>query len=97
MPGPRSAHGPISKKTRQDSMKVLGRLIGDIFETYRLQMMVVFVGIVVSVLANVQGTMFMQTLIDDYITPMLQKGGGDFGPLANASFSIPILYDSCAF
>ena len=36
----------------------------------------------VSVLANVQGTMFMQTLIDDYIMPMLGQDNPDFGPLA---------------
>ena len=40
--------------------------------------------IFVSVLANVQGTMFIQKLIDDYIAPMLTQEVPDFEPLAMA-------------
>ncbi len=40
--------------------------------------------ILISVLANVQGTLFIQRLIDDYITPMLVADTPDFGPLAGA-------------
>ena len=41
--------------------------MGYIFKNYRIHIIVVVIGIVVSVLANVQGTMFMKTLIDQYI------------------------------
>ena len=40
--------------------------------------------ILISVICNVQGTMFMQTLIDDYIVPMLKDGSRDFSGLAHA-------------
>ena len=38
-------------------------------------------GIIVSVLANVQGTLFIQSLIDDYITPLMNTSSPDFTPL----------------
>ena len=67
--------------------KMLGRLMGYIFKNYRIHIIVVVIGIVVSVLANVQGTMFMKTLIDQYIMPMLQSETTDFRPLAMAILS----------
>ena len=45
----------------------------------------------VSVLANVQGTMFMKTLIDQYIMPMLQSETPDFHPLAMAILRVACL------
>ena len=52
----------------------------------------VVIGIVVSVLANVQGTMFMKTLIDQYIMPMLQSETPDFHPLAMAILRVACFY-----
>ena len=60
--------------------KILKRLVGYIFQFYGVQMVIVFVCILISVLANLQGTMFMKTLIDEYIDPMLKSGSKDFGP-----------------
>ena len=45
-----------------------------------------------SVLANVQGTMFIQSLIDDYIAPMLTQDVPDFSPLAGAIARVACLY-----
>lgn len=42
----------------------------------------VLVCIIISVLANVQGTMFTQSLIDDYIVPLTKTAHPNFGPLA---------------
>ena len=58
--------------------KMLGRLMGYIYKNYRIHIIVVVIGIVVSVLANVQGTMFMKTLIDQYIMPLLKAETPDF-------------------
>jgi ATP-binding cassette subfamily B protein len=44
-------------------------------------MIIVFICIIVSVLANVQGTLFIQSLIDDYITPLMNTSSPDFTPL----------------
>ena len=72
--------------------KMLGRLMGYIFKNYRIHIIVVVIGIVVSVLANVQGTMFMKTLIDQYIMPMLQSETPDFHPLAMAILRVACFY-----
>lgn len=55
-------------------------------------MIIVFVCILISVLANVQGSLFIQNLIDDYITPMIQSGSRDFGPMLGAILRVAIFY-----
>lgn len=73
-------------------MKTLKRLIGIIFRKYKIQMIIVFLCIIVSVLANVQGTLFIQNLIDDYITPMLSQSNPDFMPLLGAIVRVAFFY-----
>lgn len=72
--------------------KILKRLVGYIFQFYGVQMVIVFVCILISVLANLQGTMFMKTLIDEYIDPMLKSGSKDFGPLLGAILKTACFY-----
>lgn len=68
------------------------RLMGYLFKTYKFHCMLVFVFIIISVLANVQGTMFMKNLIDEYITPFLLSDTPDFGPLARAIGRVAAFY-----
>ncbi len=72
--------------------KTLKRLLAIIMKKYKFQMIIVFVCIIVSVLANVQGTLFIQSLIDDYIVPMLGKPNPDFTPLLSAILRVAIFY-----
>lgn len=44
----------------------------------------VLLGILGSALATVKGTLFLQTLIDDYITPLISSDSPDFAPLIHA-------------
>ncbi|MBQ5483946.1 MAG: ABC transporter ATP-binding protein, partial [Lachnospiraceae bacterium] len=83
MPRPKT-QAPATKQQKKESMAVLKRLMGDMFKKYPIHLILVVIFIIISVLANVQGTMFMQTLIDSYITPMLKDGSRDFGPLLDA-------------
>ena len=53
-------------------------------KNYAPHLVLTAVLILISVLANVQGTLFIQSLIDDYIEPMLVADKADFGPLAGA-------------
>ncbi|MCR5675441.1 MAG: ABC transporter ATP-binding protein/permease [Lachnospiraceae bacterium] len=72
----------------KDPGRVLSRLFAFLFQSYALQMVVVALCIIVSVFANIQGTLFTRTLIDSYITPMMDasRSGAavDYGPLARA-------------
>lgn len=76
----------------ENPVKLFGRLMGYVAKNYLIHCIVVVVCIVVSVLANVQGTMFMKTLIDGYITPLLTSEVKDFTPLAMAIFRVAGFY-----
>ncbi len=72
--------------------KIIKRLIGYIFQRYGLWYLVVIILIFVGVLANVQGTLFMKNLIDEYITPFLLTENPDFTPLAKAIGRVALFY-----
>ncbi len=89
------------KKAEVDNPgKLLMRILGYVGKTYKVHLILVVIGIFVSVLANVQGTMFMKTMIDDYIVPLLQADVPDFGPFAMAILRVACLYAigvACAY
>lgn len=72
--------------------KLFARLMRYILVNYKIHILAVVVGIFVGVLANVQGTLFMQTLIDVYILPMIGAKHPDFAPLAAAIFRVGLIY-----
>ncbi|MDO5455854.1 MAG: ABC transporter ATP-binding protein [Eubacteriales bacterium] len=71
---------------------LLRRILGYVFKYYGIQMVLVLVCIVVTVVANVQGTMFTRTLIDSYITPMTGQAQPDYGPLMGAMGRVALFY-----
>ncbi len=83
-------HGPAPKVANPG--KVLARLFGVLLKSYLPHCLLVMVCILITVLAQVQGTLFMQKLIDDYITPMLASGSRDFTPLAQALLRVGSIY-----
>lgn len=89
-PGNRASRG--MKSTVKSPMKILGRLMKFIMKNYGGRYFLVLIGIIVSVLANVQGTMFTRNLIDVYIVPMVRDGSTDFGPLAKAILEVAGFY-----
>lgn len=72
--------------------KIFKRLIGYVAKSYGFHLVAVAVLILVSVLMNVQGTLFIQRLIDDYITPMLGSESPDFAALAYAILRVGCFY-----
>lgn len=90
MPGPRGPRGP--KPKIKNPGKLFARLIGFIFKKYLPACIIVVICIFVSVLANVQGTMFTKNLIDDYIVPLLKTGSPDYGPLLAAMGRVAVFY-----
>ncbi len=72
--------------------KLFVRLMNYVLKNYTFSSVVVVVCIIVSVLANVQGTMFIRSLIDDFIEPMLKTSKTDFGPLAHKILQIACFY-----
>ncbi len=92
MPGPgRRVQGPRPKVANPG--KLLARVFQYVWKSYGIHIVIVIVCIFIGVLANVQGTLFTQTLIDDYILPMLAAAGEpDFSGLAHAIQRVAIFY-----
>lgn len=90
MPGPRGPHGP--KPKLKNPGKLFARLMGFIFKNYLAACIFVVICIFISVLANVQGTMFTKNLIDDYIVPLLKTKTPDYGPLLSAIGKVAVFY-----
>jgi len=67
-------------------------VLGYTFKDYAIHWIVVVICIVITVLASLQGTLFMQTLIDDYIVPLLGRENPDFSPLAGAIGRVACFY-----
>ena len=89
-PGGRVPRGV--KPTAEHPMQTLGRVLSYVFRRYRIHCILVFIMIVASVLCNVQGTLFIQTLIDDYIKPMIGQSQPDFLPLLKAMARVAVFY-----
>ena len=84
---------PMGKRPKIDHPgKLLRRLLAYILKNYAPHCVLVLIGIFISVLANVQGTMFMQTLIDDYILPLLGSDNPDFSGLLHAIIRVGGFY-----
>ena len=71
-------------KSRAASLHVLNRVLGYMLRLYALPFLVVILCIVLSAWATVMGATFPQTLVDDYIVPMLNSGSTDFSSLGAA-------------
>ena len=85
-PGPggpgRGPRGPRPKLDHPE--KLFMRLLKYVAKDYGLACIIVLLCLVANVLASVQGTLFMKTLIDEYIIPLKDSVSPDFGPLARA-------------
>ncbi len=72
--------------------RTLKRLFDLVVKAYPVHCIFVIIGIVVGVLANVRGNLFLQTLIDSYITPMIGADTPDFTPLLKALGMMALIY-----
>ena len=87
---PNGAKDPGAKNANTGNL--LGRLLGLMFKGYGVQFTIVLICILVSALCTLQGTLFQRTLIDDYITPMLESGGTDFSALASRLMQLAVIF-----
>lgn len=68
------------KDQGKNPMKALGRLLRYVLKEYKLACITVVVSILISALAILSISMFMQKLIDVYIEPMMKQSSPDYGP-----------------
>jgi len=93
MPKGPGRRGPMGPKPKiKNPGKLFLRLMKYVFKDYGLHYVLVILFILISVFANIQGTLFTQTLIDEYITPFLLTENPDFSPLAKAIGRVACFY-----
>lgn len=90
--GPGPGRGPAMGPKIENPGKVFKRLMQYVMKQYGIHFVLVFLCIIISVLATVQGTLFQQTLIDDFITPMIGKENPDFTNLLYAIARVAVFY-----
>lgn len=73
---------------KQDTLK---RVLAYVLKNYKWRFLLVLVLILVTALCMVRFSLFMQTLIDSYITPLLAAKNPDFSGLAHAIFQLIII------
>ena len=76
----------------KDQVKTLKRLFNFVLTRHRNSCIVVLLLIIVSTIANVSGSIFIKSLIDDYITPYINSANPNFAPLLNAIIRMIAIY-----
>lgn len=89
MRGPRGMGGPMQKPDKGVIKRLLSYL-----KPFRLRLMLVVFCILISALAGVMSALFLQNLIDNYITPLMLAASPDFGGLLSVVLNMAVIY-SC--
>lgn len=84
------------KNMKNMDTKSLGRVFAYLFKNYTVHLIFVVICIIITAITTLYGTLFMKSLVDDYITPLVNnKAAGlepDFGPLAGAILKLVGIY-----
>lgn len=79
-------------KMMQNNLNGLLRVLKETIKHYKFQCLIVLLLIFVSAFCNTYGSVFLQTLIDDYITPLTQSADPNYGGLAKAILFLASIY-----
>lgn len=90
MSGPR--RGFTGGKRAKDAKGTLKRLIGYIAKGNKARLAIVFVLLLISTIASVASSLFLKSLIDDYIAPLIGQSSPDFSPLFGALTMMACIY-----
>lgn len=80
------------RPSTKNPFRALKRLFGYMWSGYKIQLIIVIICILLSAFANVQGSLFIQTVIDGYITPMVTGEVKGFSGLLNAIIKMAAIY-----
>ena len=82
----------MENKKKTSKWATIKRLLGYVVATYKLQLVVVLVSIIISALVGVAGIEFIKYLIDDFITPLLGSQNPDYTALFNVIMMMALIY-----
>ncbi len=97
--GPRRGMGPKPKLEGKMS-DILKRIFSLVLKEYKFHLLIVAVCIITGAIVSVRGTLFIKTLVDDYITPLIGVENPNFGGLLKALTTMAMIYAIgvvCAF
>ena len=81
-----------NKMSASQQLRAMGRVLGLMLKNYKFPFFMVVVCILGSALATLRGTLFMQSLIDDYIAPLTRAQTPDYSDLAAALVAVAMTY-----
>ncbi len=82
----------VKVKADESSIRVLKRLMGYVIRSYKVTCLVVLVLIVISSLTSVVSSLFMKSLIDDYIVPLVGQQNPSFQALFQTLCNIAVIF-----
>ncbi len=82
----------VKSKKKKVDRQTITRLLGYVFREYKLQFAIVLILVVFSSLTNIASSLFIESLIDDYISPMLLQDNPVFTPLLKALVIMACIY-----
>ena len=86
---PPRPHGNVSMKSV--NKKTIFRLLS-YFKNYKFTVTLVMICLVLTALSNVVGMTFLQTIVDDYVTPLLKVDNPDFSGLAGVVLQMAAVF-----
>jgi len=91
-PGGHGGRGRGPRPKLENPGQLFMRVMKRVFQNYGIHCIIVLVCIFIGVLANVQGTLFTKTLIDEHILPLIGQAEPDFSGLARAIGRVACFY-----
>lgn len=82
----------MQNKRKRVNGKTVSRLLAYLWGGYKLTFSLVLICIIISALAGVLGSKFIQILIDDYINPLMAAENPEFGGLIRALLIMACIY-----
>lgn len=79
-------------KIKKETFKTIKRLLDYIFNGYKFEFAIVLICIAISAASNVAGPLFIEVLIDDYISPLLLEASPVFTGLLKAILVMVVIY-----
>ncbi len=80
------------RKIGKDDLPMIKRILSYVVGAYKVQFIIVLIGIIFSSIASVAGSLFLEILIDDYISPLLSEAAPVFTGLLKAIFTMGLIY-----
>ncbi|ERT57322.1 ABC transporter ATP-binding protein [Peptoniphilus sp. BV3C26] len=82
----------IRKLSKNDNLKVGKRLLNYIIKKHKFKLIFVFFLVIFSTISGISFSVFLKTLIDSYISPLIGVKNPDFSPLLKAILTMALIF-----